>query len=84
MKKKILILAGGFSRERGSLYDPLPLDPDYVLFQSGDYQKLNGLWDFESSAVIKVKTNKRNASVQGSTLFRSKKYCSSIFSERIL
>ena len=74
-KKPKKYIDSGFSRERGSLYDPLPLDPDYVLFQSGDYQKLNGLWDFESAAVIKVKTEKRNASVQGSTLFRSKKYC---------
>lgn len=74
-KKPKKYIDSGFSRERGSLYDPLPLDPDYVLFESGDYQKLNGLWDFESAAVIKVKTNKRNASVQGSTLFRSKKYC---------
>ena len=80
-KKPKKYIDSGFSRERGSLYDPLPLDPDYVLFQSGDYQKLNGLWDFESSAVIKVKTNKRNASVQGSTLFRSKNTATKIAKE---
>ena len=76
-KKPEKYIDGGFSREGGSLYDSLPEDPDYVLFQTGDYQKLKGLWDFETAAVVKVKTNKRNASVQGSTLFRSKKYCSS-------
>ena len=75
-KKPEKYIDGGFSREGGSLYDPLSLDPDYVLFQTGDYQKLNGLWDFKSAAVVKVKTNKRNASVQGSTLFRSNQYCS--------
>ena len=76
-KKPEKYIDGGFSREGGSLYDSLPEDSDYVLFQTGDYQKLKGLWDFETAAVVKVKTNKRNASVQGSTLFRSKKYCSS-------